>query len=145
MQRGFPNPATPPRKDYPMIFGAHTVLYSKTPKPIAFSSKTSSAFPPSMPATAGSSSPSHHPKPPFIPPKRTIATKLYLMCDDLPSEIATLAAKGVQCSLPQEARWGSLTKVPLPAAATSPLPTPPSHRHRAPINPSWRTSPKRVG
>jgi hypothetical protein len=36
------------------------------------------------------------------------------MCDDLPSEIATLAAKGIQCTQPHEERCGSITKVPLP-------------------------------
>jgi hypothetical protein len=40
--------------------------------------------------------------------------ELYFMCEDLKSEIAALAAKGVKCSDPQEARWGSITKIRLP-------------------------------
>jgi catechol 2,3-dioxygenase-like lactoylglutathione lyase family enzyme len=40
--------------------------------------------------------------------------ELYLMCDDVAAEIATLRQKGVACSEPQEERWGSLTKVRLP-------------------------------
>jgi catechol 2,3-dioxygenase-like lactoylglutathione lyase family enzyme len=42
------------------------------------------------------------------------AHELYLMCDDLKSEIATLETKNVQCSPVQEARWGSITKLRLP-------------------------------
>jgi hypothetical protein len=41
------------------------------------------------------------------------------MCDDLKSEVAALAAKGVQCSELHEERWGSITWIPLPAEAES--------------------------
>jgi catechol 2,3-dioxygenase-like lactoylglutathione lyase family enzyme len=40
--------------------------------------------------------------------------ELYLMCDDLRSEIDALAEKGIQCSDVEEARWGSVTKIQLP-------------------------------
>ena len=40
--------------------------------------------------------------------------ELYFMCDDLEAEIAALGAKGVRCSDVQEARWGSIVKIPLP-------------------------------
>jgi hypothetical protein len=40
--------------------------------------------------------------------------ELYLMCDDLKTEIAALASKGVKCSEVHEARWGSITKIRLP-------------------------------
>jgi hypothetical protein len=40
--------------------------------------------------------------------------ELYLMCDDLTAEMASLAEKGVTCSEVQEARWGSTTKMRLP-------------------------------
>lgn len=36
------------------------------------------------------------------------------MCDDLKSEMASLAKKNVECSEVQEARWGSITKMRLP-------------------------------
>jgi hypothetical protein len=36
------------------------------------------------------------------------------MCDDLATEIAALAARGVSCSAIEEARWGSITKIVLP-------------------------------
>ena len=39
------------------------------------------------------------------------------MCDDLKSEIATLAAKGAIFSPVEEARWGSVTKLRLPSGA----------------------------
>ena len=42
------------------------------------------------------------------------AYELYLMCDDLQAEIASLATKGVECSAVQETRWGSITKMQLP-------------------------------
>ena len=40
--------------------------------------------------------------------------ELYLMCDDLQAEMASLANKEVQCSEVAEARWGSITKLRLP-------------------------------
>jgi len=40
--------------------------------------------------------------------------ELYLMCDDLKSQIAALQAKGVPCSKVHQERWGSITKVRLP-------------------------------
>ena len=39
---------------------------------------------------------------------------LYLMCDDLKTEMAALAKKNVTCSEVQEARWGSITRIRLP-------------------------------
>jgi catechol 2,3-dioxygenase-like lactoylglutathione lyase family enzyme len=40
--------------------------------------------------------------------------ELYLMCDDLKATMKELADKGVQCSAVTEARWGSITSIPLP-------------------------------
>jgi hypothetical protein len=40
--------------------------------------------------------------------------ELYLMCDDLNTEMAALAAKGVRCSEVHNERWGSITKLELP-------------------------------
>jgi hypothetical protein len=40
--------------------------------------------------------------------------ELYLMCDDLKTEMAALKEKGVVCSEVQEARWGSITTIRLP-------------------------------
>jgi hypothetical protein len=43
--------------------------------------------------------------------------ELYLTCNDLKAEIASLARKGVACSEIQEARWGSMTKLRLPGGS----------------------------
>jgi catechol 2,3-dioxygenase-like lactoylglutathione lyase family enzyme len=40
--------------------------------------------------------------------------ELYLMCDNLKSEMAALAKKGVPCSAVQQERWGSITRLRLP-------------------------------
>lgn len=40
--------------------------------------------------------------------------ELYLMCDDLRTEMETLLQKGIHCSEVEEARWGSVTKIQLP-------------------------------
>jgi len=41
--------------------------------------------------------------------------ELYLMCDDLAAEMASLAERGVVCSEVEEARWGLITKIRLPS------------------------------
>ncbi len=41
-------------------------------------------------------------------------SELYLMCDDLRSEMAALVQKGIRCSEVEEARWGSVTRIGLP-------------------------------
>jgi catechol 2,3-dioxygenase-like lactoylglutathione lyase family enzyme len=48
------------------------------------------------------------------PAEENLGQQLYLLCDDLENEIAQLRAKGVQCALVEEARWGSITKIELP-------------------------------
>ena len=40
--------------------------------------------------------------------------ELYLMCDDLKTEIARLTEAGVPCEAPSEQRWGMLTHLMLP-------------------------------
>jgi catechol 2,3-dioxygenase-like lactoylglutathione lyase family enzyme len=40
--------------------------------------------------------------------------ELYLLCDDLKSEMAVLARKGVTCSVVHEERSGSITRIRLP-------------------------------
>lgn len=42
------------------------------------------------------------------------AHELYFMCDDLKTEMASLAKKGVKCSKVHDERWGSITKMQLP-------------------------------
>jgi len=52
----------------------------------------------------------------FHPAEENGQHELYFMCDSLKAEMASLGEKGVKCSKVQEARWGSITKMKLPAA-----------------------------
>jgi catechol 2,3-dioxygenase-like lactoylglutathione lyase family enzyme len=97
-----------------MISGAHIVLYSKDAEAdraflrdaLGFQSVDAGhgwlifALPPGEAAVH--------------PAAESGAHELYLMCDDLNAEIATLASKGVKCSQIDEQRWGSITKIALP-------------------------------
>jgi hypothetical protein len=49
-----------------------------------------------------------------VHPGESSATGLYLMCDDLEAEMGGLRVKGVECSEVEGARWGSVTRIPLP-------------------------------
>jgi hypothetical protein len=40
--------------------------------------------------------------------------ELFLITDDLDSDMASLAEKGVTCSKVHEAQWGSVTRISLP-------------------------------
>ena len=50
----------------------------------------------------------------FHPAEENDRHELYLMCDDLKTEMAALNAKGVECAEVMEERWGSITKIRLP-------------------------------
>jgi catechol 2,3-dioxygenase-like lactoylglutathione lyase family enzyme len=50
----------------------------------------------------------------FHPSEKNGVHELYFMCEDLKSEMASLAKKNVSCSEIQEAQWGSITKMRLP-------------------------------
>jgi catechol 2,3-dioxygenase-like lactoylglutathione lyase family enzyme len=98
-----------------MISGAHVILYSKNAEAdraffrdvLGFKSVDAGhgwlifALPPAEAA--------FHPS-----DEGGVAHELYLMCDDVKSEVASLAKKDVKCSAVQEARWGSITKMQLP-------------------------------
>jgi catechol 2,3-dioxygenase-like lactoylglutathione lyase family enzyme len=97
-----------------MISGAHIILYSKDAEAdrgflrdvLGFKSVDAGhgwlifALPPSEAA--------------IHPAEQSGAHGFYLMCDDLKSEMATLASKGIQCSHVDEQRWGSITSITLP-------------------------------
>ena len=65
-------------------------------------------------------------------PAETDGTELYFMCDDLATEMRTLAERGVQFSEVEEARWGSVTKIRLPGGGTVGLYQP---KHAAMVEP----------
>jgi catechol 2,3-dioxygenase-like lactoylglutathione lyase family enzyme len=48
------------------------------------------------------------------PADDAVRNELYLMCTDLNAQIAILQGKGVICSVVEEARWGSVTRIRLP-------------------------------
>jgi catechol 2,3-dioxygenase-like lactoylglutathione lyase family enzyme len=50
----------------------------------------------------------------FHPSEKNGPHELYFLCDDLESEMAALAKKGVACSEVHEERWGSITRLQLP-------------------------------
>jgi len=97
-----------------MISGAHVVVYSKDAEADrAFLRDTLGlkfvdaghgwlifALPPAEVAVHPSDAPG--------------ASDLYFMCNDLKAEMDSLAQRGVHCSEVYEARWGSVTKIPLP-------------------------------
>jgi catechol 2,3-dioxygenase-like lactoylglutathione lyase family enzyme len=97
-----------------MISGAHVIVYSKNVDAdraffrdvLGFKSVDAGhgwlifALPPAEAA--------------FHPGDKNSVHELYLMCDDLKSEMATLAKKNVTCSEIQEERWSSITKMRLP-------------------------------
>ena len=49
-----------------------------------------------------------------VHPAESAGSELYFMCDDLETEMRSLAERGVHCSKVEEARWGSVTKIRLP-------------------------------
>ncbi len=46
---------------------------------------------------------------------RLLGAALYLMCDDLAAQIASLKSKGISCTEIDEANWGTKTTVELPS------------------------------
>lgn len=49
-----------------------------------------------------------------VHPAEEPGAEMYLMCDDLEAQMGSLVARGVACSPVEEARWGSITRIPLP-------------------------------
>lgn len=96
-----------------VVFGAHLVLYSEDAEgDRRFLSETFGLN--SVDAGHGWLIFAMPPSELAVHPSDVASAELYLMCDDLVTEIASLAARGVQCSTIEEARWGSITRVALP-------------------------------
>ncbi|MFE2143703.1 VOC family protein [Streptomyces sp. NPDC059456] len=105
-----------------MISGAHVILYSDDaeadrafirdvldfPGVDAGGGWLIFALPPSEVAVHPADGPPRH--------------ELYLMCDDLDSQLDAFRAKGVEVTRPvSEQRWGRLTAIRLPSGAELPL------------------------
>lgn len=50
----------------------------------------------------------------FHPAETNSRHELYLMCDDLKTQIEELRTRGVECPEPVDQPWGSVTTIPLP-------------------------------
>jgi catechol 2,3-dioxygenase-like lactoylglutathione lyase family enzyme len=101
-----------------MISGAHVVIYSKNAEADrAFFRDTLRlhavdaghgwlifAMPPAEAA--------------FHPAGENGPHELYFLCDNLQAEMDSLAKKGVDCSPPEEQRWGTITKIRLPGGGS---------------------------
>jgi catechol 2,3-dioxygenase-like lactoylglutathione lyase family enzyme len=101
-----------------MISGAHVVVYSKDAEAdraffrdvLGFRSVDAGhgwlifALPPTEAA--------------FHPAETGDSHELYLLCDDLEAEIASLAGRGASCSRVKKERWGSITHIQLPGGGT---------------------------
>ena len=97
-----------------MIFGAHVIVYSKDADADRAFLRDVLGFP-SVDAGHGWLIFALPPAEAAIhPAEDTARHELYLMCEDLKAEMASLKKKGVVCSEAQEARWGSITKIRLP-------------------------------
>jgi len=100
-----------------MIFGAHVIVFSKNAEAdraflrdvLGFKSVDAGhgwlifALPPAEVAVHPAEKEERH--------------ELYLMCDDLRTEIVALGTKGVRCSEVKEESWGSVTRIPLPGGS----------------------------
>lgn len=96
-----------------MVFGAHLVLYSQdADADRRFLAETFGLD--SVDAGHGWLIFAMPPSELAVHPSDAIGAALYLVCDDLVTEIASLTSRGVRCSATEEARWGSITKVALP-------------------------------
>jgi len=97
-----------------LIFGAHTIVYSKDAEAdraflrdvLGFPSVDAGhgwlifALPPSELAVHPAAENGQH--------------QLYFLCDDIQAEVAFLSTKGVSCSNVHEERWGAVTMIRLP-------------------------------
>lgn len=96
-----------------MVFGAHLVLYSQD----AEADRTFLAEKLGMKSVDAGHGWLIFALPPAeaaIHPAEVAGAELFLMCDDLEVEMESLVERGVTCSPIEEARWGAITRIPLP-------------------------------
>ena len=97
-----------------MISGAHVVIYSKNAEADRIFFRDILGFK-SVDAGHGWLIFALPPTEAAFHPSEDDVHELYFMCDDLKTEMALLAKRGVTCSKVEEARWGSITKMRLPS------------------------------
>jgi catechol 2,3-dioxygenase-like lactoylglutathione lyase family enzyme len=116
-----------------MIFGAHVIVYSRDAAAdrdffrdvLGFTSVDAGhdwlifALPPAELAVH--------------PADEDASAALYLMCDDLRATMEMLERKGVRCAEPEQARWGSVTRIDLPGGGRLGLYQP---SHPSPLAPA---------
>ena len=97
-----------------MINGAHVILYSKDAEADRAFLKDVLGFP-HVDAGHGWLIFALPPSEAAVhPADANDAHELYLMTDDLAAEVASLTAKGVACSEPEQLGWGRRTALTLP-------------------------------
>jgi len=143
-----------------MIFGTHFLLYSRDAEADRAFFRDALGFrdidvgggwlvfqmPPAEAAIHPSDQPSNQAPPPSDGGQGALRAELYLMCDDVQSQIASLQKKNVRCSEVVEARWGVKTTILLPSGGQIGLYQP---RHATAFNlaatrPKSRTSGKKI-
>ncbi len=97
-----------------VVFGAHVIVYSKDAEADRAFLAEAFGFE-SVDAGGGWLIFALPPAEVAVNPAETPGAELFLMCDDLSAEMSSLADRGVACSEVEEARWGSVTKIPLPS------------------------------
>ena len=124
-----------------MIFGVHVLFYSQDPEADrAFFSDVLGLrsvdvghgwliF--AMPPTEAAIHPADRDFSQTHAGQQLLGAVLYLMCDDLTAEIASLRRRHVECTEIQEAPWGSSTTIPLPGGCAIGLYQP---RHETALN-----------
>ena len=101
-----------------MIFGAHMIIYSKDATADRLFFRDILGFP-SVDAGQGWLIFALPPAELAVhPAEEDDGHEIYVMCDDLKTEISALEAKGIRCSDVQEARWGLITKLRLPGGGS---------------------------
>jgi hypothetical protein len=96
-----------------MIFGAHLVLFSNDADADRTFLETVLGLD-SVDAGGGWLIFTLPPAEVAVHPDETPGAGLFMMCDDLATEIGRLSDMGVVCSPIEEARWGSVTRIGLP-------------------------------
>jgi hypothetical protein len=112
-----------------LIFGAHVILYSRDEAADRAFFHDVLEFP-AVDAGQGWLIFALPPAEAAIHPAEEVSSELYLMCDDIAAQMKALEAKGVECPVLEEARWGLVTKIRLPGGGELGLYQP---RHPSPF------------